>query len=166
MEQRRWTFRLPADGALGTYRIGATLDDPAEPASEEYFGPRVGGNFLVAAYRRPDFRVDATLGGDSAVAGTTLTGVAFSSSNVAGTKFHVQREKVNFPFELVMDQFERRAFAPQSRSQRPEKSLSGPVAPAAAATSEVRGPQRRHPRWGAKARSSASGGGAPRALNS
>jgi len=31
----------------------------------------------------------------------------------------------------------RRAFAPQSRSQRPEKSLFGPVAPAAAATSEV-----------------------------
>lgn len=69
-----WTVRLPADGALGTYRIGATLDGPAEPASGDDYGPRVGGSFLVAAYRRPDFRVDATLGSDSSVAGTTLSG--------------------------------------------------------------------------------------------
>ena len=45
-----------------------------------------------------------------------------------------------------MGQFERRAFAPQSRSQRPEKSLSGPVAPAAAATSEVE--EQRERGWG------------------
>src|SRR6185369_9930759 len=35
----------------------------------------VFGSFLVAAYRRPDFRVDVTLTGDSAVAGDPLKGV-------------------------------------------------------------------------------------------
>src|SRR5207244_167704 len=36
--------------------------------------PNVRGSFLVAAYRRPDFRVDATLRGDSSIAGASLTG--------------------------------------------------------------------------------------------
>jgi uncharacterized protein YfaS (alpha-2-macroglobulin family) len=35
----------------------------------------VFGSFLVAAYRRPDFRVDVTLTGDSAIAGDPLKGV-------------------------------------------------------------------------------------------
>ena len=34
----------------------------------------VSGGFLVAAYRRPDFRVDATLTGATPFAGTKLTG--------------------------------------------------------------------------------------------
>jgi hypothetical protein len=45
-----------------------------------------------------------------------------------------------------MGQSAPRAFAPQSRSQRPEKSLSGPRAPAAAATSEVE--EQRERGWG------------------
>ena len=36
---------------------------------------KVYGSFLVAAYRRPEFRVDATLSGVTAIAGTTLKGV-------------------------------------------------------------------------------------------
>ena len=35
----------------------------------------VTGSFLVAAYRRPDFRVDVTLTGDSTIAGDPLKGV-------------------------------------------------------------------------------------------
>ena len=35
---------------------------------------RISGGFLVAAFRRPDFRVDATLAADPAVLGTTLRG--------------------------------------------------------------------------------------------
>src|SRR5262249_22194836 len=35
----------------------------------------VFGSFLVAAYRRPDFRVDVTLTGDTAIAGDPLKGV-------------------------------------------------------------------------------------------
>ena len=73
-----WTFVLPADGALGTYRIVADLDDKpvtAESSWEDGWVRPVDGTFLVAAYRRPDFRVDATLGSDSSIAGASLTGV-------------------------------------------------------------------------------------------
>ncbi|RPH53760.1 MAG: hypothetical protein EHM89_19590, partial [Acidobacteria bacterium] len=71
-----WTLRLPEDGALGTYRVTAQVtgyENPQEP--DETSSSGVGGRFLVAAYRRPDFRVDATLASDSAIAGATLTGV-------------------------------------------------------------------------------------------
>jgi uncharacterized protein YfaS (alpha-2-macroglobulin family) len=36
---------------------------------------RIYGEFMVAAYRRPEFRVDVTLTGDSAIAGAPLKGV-------------------------------------------------------------------------------------------
>ena len=81
-----WTFRLPPGGALGSYEVLATLDKAAfderqprperDPDDEEESDWRriVRGDFLVAAYRRPDFRVDANLGGDVAIAGATLKG--------------------------------------------------------------------------------------------
>ena len=60
-----WTMTVPADGVLGTYRVMARAQ-----------GQRLSvyGNFLVAAYRRPDFRVDVTLTSPSTLAGTKLTG--------------------------------------------------------------------------------------------
>jgi uncharacterized protein YfaS (alpha-2-macroglobulin family) len=77
--------KLPGDGALGQYSIVATTREPKAPANEderqrEEWDPvivqqRIYGSFLVAAYRRPDFRVDATLGAGSALAGTPLDGV-------------------------------------------------------------------------------------------
>ncbi len=75
-----WTLKLPGDGALGTYRIkaswGGAKPKPEKPDDDdEEMEPAVTGTFLVAAYRRPDFRVDATLGSDSDVAGARLTGV-------------------------------------------------------------------------------------------
>jgi alpha-2-macroglobulin len=76
-----WTLRLPADGALGNYRITARRqDEPRKPDSDpdSFYdfgrGPDVNGTFLVAAYRRPDFRVDAALTGNARIAGATLTG--------------------------------------------------------------------------------------------
>ena len=82
-----WTMKLPADGTLGGYSLRAILErDRPKPAAPQ---PRraefedddtysnwekyVHGSFLVAAYRRPDFRVDVTLGGGS-VAGDPLKG--------------------------------------------------------------------------------------------
>jgi uncharacterized protein YfaS (alpha-2-macroglobulin family) len=77
-----WTLKLPGDGSLGNYQITAMREDeagklpPNGPNSYyEYLRvPHVNGTFLVAAYRRPDFRVDAVLTGGSKVAGATLTG--------------------------------------------------------------------------------------------
>ena len=82
-----WTFTLPAAGALGGYSIQAQLDDPNAPQAKpenddqaEYEAEwwpdpvrRVYGSFLVAAYRRPDFRVDVTAGASPLLAGDTLT---------------------------------------------------------------------------------------------
>lgn len=100
-----WTFTLPGDGALGSYSVRTVLASDrasAEAAKraadarraaaaaagkqaeflsdEESTGEvswlkSVNGSFLVAAYRRPDFRVDVTLGGDPLIAGTPLKGV-------------------------------------------------------------------------------------------
>jgi uncharacterized protein YfaS (alpha-2-macroglobulin family) len=90
-----WTLTLPGEGSLGNYMVRAVLqsDRPApgtqakeKPAAEEEEGEEeqedgvpwykaVQGSFLVAAYRKPDFRVDVTLKGDSAIAGESLKGL-------------------------------------------------------------------------------------------
>ena len=60
-----WTWQVPEGAPLGTYTVSAT--------TAKHRGS-IGGDFLVAAYRRPDFRVDATLDGTSTLAGTKLDG--------------------------------------------------------------------------------------------
>ena len=47
----------------------------ARSATTREYKKSVTGSFLVAAYRRPDFRVDVTLTGDSPIAGDPLKGV-------------------------------------------------------------------------------------------
>jgi uncharacterized protein YfaS (alpha-2-macroglobulin family) len=86
-----WTETLPADGALGSYSVRAMLErdrpaprKPEEVRPEETPGPDtdryasytkwVSGSFLVAAYRRPDFRVDVTLTSGSPLAGDSVKG--------------------------------------------------------------------------------------------
>src|SRR5262249_44353533 len=86
-----WTARLAGNGALGNYSIEVTLDKsaleektpapPREIDDDEPWEPEyrkiVRGSFLVAAYRRPEFRVDVRLGADTPAptAGATLKGV-------------------------------------------------------------------------------------------
>ncbi len=82
-----WITKLPGDSALGNYQLLVSLDkealEPGRPKPEEEDEPDwqapyrkvVRGAFLVAAYRRPEFRVDANLAGDSALAGSPLKGV-------------------------------------------------------------------------------------------
>ncbi|HUP60354.1 MAG TPA: alpha-2-macroglobulin family protein [Thermoanaerobaculia bacterium] len=59
-----WTLKLPQEAPLGQYAIMARSKDRGS----------IFGNFLVAAYRRPDFRVDNTLDAKSSLAGTKLNG--------------------------------------------------------------------------------------------
>ena len=85
-----WTLALPAEGSLGNYFVRAMLesDKPkpkpivmreseGEEDDEDYraWKKTVSTSFLVAAYRRPDFRVDVTLTGSSRLAGDALNGV-------------------------------------------------------------------------------------------
>ncbi|HEX2121929.1 MAG TPA: alpha-2-macroglobulin family protein [Thermoanaerobaculia bacterium] len=60
-----WTFRVPADSPLGNYMVFAKTEKDRGTVS---------GTFLVAAYRRPDFRVDTTLTANSSLAGIKLSG--------------------------------------------------------------------------------------------
>jgi uncharacterized protein YfaS (alpha-2-macroglobulin family) len=88
-----WTMRLPQRGALGGYAVFVSLREPPkagtvnpeqvmepeageEAAADEAgrFRQTISNHFLVAAYRRPEFRVDVTLTGAPSMAGATLTG--------------------------------------------------------------------------------------------
>lgn len=60
-----WTYRIPQDAPLGTYNVYA------KTANHRGL---IQGELLVAAYRRPDFRVDTTLTSSNSVAGTKLMG--------------------------------------------------------------------------------------------
>ncbi len=75
-----WKWQLPATGSLGQYSLRAILEsDRSKNDEDDYRSYRrmVYSNFLVAAYRRPDFRVDVTLSGPtrSPLAGEPLRGV-------------------------------------------------------------------------------------------
>ena len=83
-----WTLTVPPEGALGTYFVSAILESDKRTPPPQDSGPdarddhgnrdykkTVSGSFLVAAYRRPDFRVDVTLAGESRLAGDPLNGV-------------------------------------------------------------------------------------------
>jgi hypothetical protein len=61
-----WTVKLPAEAPLGHYQVSARVEGQER---------EVAGTFLVAAYRRPDFRLDVNLAGESTVAGVGLKGV-------------------------------------------------------------------------------------------
>jgi len=87
-----WTMTLPEDGTLGNYSLRAILEtdrpkpkapetrQPGElpsPENDDYvsYEKSVHASFLVAAYRRPDFRVDVSLTSRDAIAGGSLAGV-------------------------------------------------------------------------------------------
>ena len=84
-----WTMTLPSEGSLGGYSVRAILEsdkprpkkpeelrpsDEPGPETDDYVASQksVHGSFLVAAYRRPDFRVDVTLSGGVVTAGDNV----------------------------------------------------------------------------------------------
>ena len=86
-----WTLPLPPGGTLGNYNVRVMREtDRPKPrqagqlrpgetpgrAADEYvpYYKVVNGSFLVAAYRRPDFRVDVALTADQPIAGDSITG--------------------------------------------------------------------------------------------
>jgi uncharacterized protein YfaS (alpha-2-macroglobulin family) len=69
-----WTYRIPAEAPLGTYNVMVVTPTRPEGRMGEQRGA-ITGDFLVAAYRRPDFRTDVTLNAESSLAGTDFSGV-------------------------------------------------------------------------------------------
>lgn len=88
-----WTLKLPQRGTLGSYSVSVSTREPPKPGTvnpeqaleaaeaetvgaeqEALYRETISNRFLVAAYRRPEFRVDVTLTGAPAIAGGTLNG--------------------------------------------------------------------------------------------
>ncbi len=75
-----WTWTVPSEATLGNYRVQARIPGTAPPEGNDVtehepngeWLKEVSGSFLVAAYRKPDFRVDTALGAPQTVAGTDL----------------------------------------------------------------------------------------------
>jgi uncharacterized protein YfaS (alpha-2-macroglobulin family) len=75
-----WSWMVPAEATLGNYRVQAMLPGTERPEGNDVterepngeWLKQVSGFFLVAAYRRPDFRVDTTLTAGRAIAGEDL----------------------------------------------------------------------------------------------
>ena len=101
---------LPADGTLGGYSVRAILEfdkpqprKPEELRPDEEPGPEnddyvayeksVHGSFLVAAYRRPDFRVDVSLPGGIVKATDLLNRAVFYKVGHHGSHNATLREK-------------------------------------------------------------------------
>lgn len=89
-----WTWTLPATSSLGQYSIvarlpstgGAKTSPDVEDEGELDFLKQVQGEFLVAAYRRPDFQVDTTLAAPSgAFAGAPLAATATATYLFGGS---------------------------------------------------------------------------------
>ncbi|MGA7617739.1 MAG: MG2 domain-containing protein [Thermoanaerobaculia bacterium] len=60
-----WTFRIPDTARLGSYAVTARTGEMKNA---------VTGSFLVAAYRRPEFRVDVNVSTENPITGMALNG--------------------------------------------------------------------------------------------
>ena len=88
-----WSWAVPADATLGRYQIEARIpgtaraegNDASERAPSGEWLKQVDGGFLVAAYRRPDFEVTATLTAESPLAGAPLAAAARAAYLFGGT---------------------------------------------------------------------------------
>ena len=64
-----WTWRAPENGGLGEYNVKVV------PVDDDGYSDGIAeGSFRVAAFRRPEFRVDTTFTGDPAILGSPLRG--------------------------------------------------------------------------------------------
>lgn len=69
-----WTWTVPAGSSLGNYAVRVRTNPQGATTDNEWLRT-VSSDFLVAAYRKPDFRVDTTMkpaNGGMALAGTAL----------------------------------------------------------------------------------------------
>ena len=134
-----WTMNVPAAGSLGNYSLQARLEPPrpaptapVNPEEAPEFSRAVNGSFLVAAYRRPDFRVDATLtAGPTPIAGDALTATV-SARYLFGAamdrrpvRWNTSRQRVYSAPPAILDKFlpEQWTFVgydPDDRNEKPE----------------------------------------------
>jgi alpha-2-macroglobulin len=145
-----WTTTLPAEGALGNYSVRAVLesDKPKAKAPEDVepgdvprpelddevpYQKAVNGSFLVAAYRRPDFRVDVTLKSERAMAGEPLHGVVAARylfgapMGARPVKWTFTRSPIGAPPAAIVDKFPDERWEFVGWFERGENPRSGEV---------------------------------------
>lgn len=130
-----WKWTLPARGTLGTYTVHVSLREPRRPdatdrdpdelaeqerelGTEEYdpADRSITNSFLVAAYRRPEFRVDVTLTGAPAIAGGTLEGsinaryLFGGAMGGAPVRYTLTRERIFTVPAGIRDRFDTEAY--------------------------------------------------------
>jgi alpha-2-macroglobulin len=103
-----WTVKLPKEGALGNYSVSMTVAGQNRSLYR---------NFLVAAYRKPDFRVDATVNSADDIAGATLKGTVTArylfGATMAGrpVKVTFSKEELESVPKAVEDRFDPGTYA-------------------------------------------------------
>jgi uncharacterized protein YfaS (alpha-2-macroglobulin family) len=113
-----FSLTLPSEGPLGRYVMTAKVG-----------GQEVSDTFLVAAYRRPDFRVDASLGSESSLAGTSLKGVVTgrylfgSPMSQRGVRWTFSRSPLDSPPRAVTDAFPESIFLGEEEPRRTTETL-------------------------------------------
>lgn len=131
-----WTWTPPATSALGNYRM--TVEWNTTPANEREWLRQVSGEFLVAAYRKPDFRVDATVTMPVTVAGESFEAGAVAQylfgSAVSGrpVRWSVTKERDGGVPQAIWERYPRPRFT--FGALYDEDAPTGPVAGATAAT--------------------------------
>ncbi|HUF48124.1 MAG TPA: MG2 domain-containing protein [Vicinamibacterales bacterium] len=136
-----WAWTVPESATLGSYQVEALIPGTERPAGNDGtpverngdWLKRVSGSFLVAAYRRPDFRVDATLTADPAVAGTTLRGTVAArylfGSTLGGrpVRWWIQRTPDSTVPAAILERFprDRYAFGYYARGVTAPERLAG-----------------------------------------
>ncbi|MBP8274313.1 MAG: hypothetical protein KAY59_07755, partial [Acidobacteria bacterium] len=131
-----WTWTVPSTANLGNYNIEITTG-PATAANVEGqpgdWLRQIYGDFLVAAYRKPDFRVDVSVkpGGDGlALAGASLQGTLSAKYLFGGVmsrrpaKWSVKREATSSLPDAITDKYNDQQWA---FGYMPERSYEGPV---------------------------------------
>ena len=145
-----WTTTLPGEGALGHYSVRAVLesdkpkartpeglqpgDEPSPELDDEVpYQKAVNGSFLVAAYRRPDFRVDVTLKSDRAMAGEPLKGVVTARylfgapMGARPVKWTFTRSPIGSAPAAVVDRFPEEQWEFVGWSERRANAMAGEV---------------------------------------
>ncbi len=103
-----WAVKLPKEGALGNYSVSVSVAGQNRS---------VYHSFLVAAYRKPDFRVDATVGSADDIAGATLKGTITArylfGATMAGrpVKVTYSKETIQSVPKAVEDRFDPGTYA-------------------------------------------------------
>jgi uncharacterized protein YfaS (alpha-2-macroglobulin family) len=105
-----WTWTPPPTSALGSYSVEVVWPGPT-PNDEREWLRTITGSFLVAAYRKPDFRVDSVVTMTAPVAGETLnvgaTAQYLFGSAVAGrpVRWSVRRDRDRGVPDAIRERF-------------------------------------------------------------